>query len=125
MMPKAKVVMTVSLCILGSVALALVITFFLHRPSMKVVAQWKQPTGIPYDERGPYYMSVVEGDLNWDGFPLYVGRNYEIYVSWDESTPTYGHWIKYSFHPHHEEIEQFLSKADVQWTAEGVTLSLP
>jgi len=80
---------------------------------------------ITYDHLGPYYMSVVERDLDWSGFPFYVERNYFIYVGRDEGTPSHGHMIKYSFHPYPDEVEQFLTKADVQWTAEGVMLSLP
>ena len=124
-MPKAKKIAKILLYILGSLVLALVITFLLHRPSMKVVARWKQPTDITYDNRGPYYMSVVESDLDWRGFPLYVERNYVIYVGRDAGTPSYGHMIKYSFHAFSDDIEQFLREAKAQWTDKGVTLELP
>lgn len=74
-------------------------------------------------------MSVVESDLDWDGFPLQVGRNYVIYVGLDAGTPSYGHMIKYSFHPGYPDsdgnIPPFLSRATAQWTTEGVTLELP
>jgi len=123
-MPKAKKIGKILLYVLGSCVLALIITFLLHRPSMKVVAQWKQPPDIPYDNGGPYYMSVVESDLDWRGFPLHVERNYFIYVGRDAGTPSYGHMVKYSFHAFPDGIEQFLQKAIVQWAAEGVTLEL-
>ncbi len=123
-MPKTKKIGKILLYVLGSFVLALVITFLLHLPSMKVVAQWKQPANTPYDDRGPYYMSVVESDLDWRSFPLHVERNYFIYVGRDTGTPSYGHMIKYSFHAYPDNIDQFLRKAKVQWTDEGVTLEL-
>ena len=128
-MPKAKRIVRILLYVLGCFVLALVITFFLHRPSMKVVAQWKQPAAISYDDWGPYYLSVVEDDRDWRGFPLQVGRNYFIYLGRDAGTPSYGHMIKYSFHASYpddsDNLELFLGKAAVQWTAEGATLELP
>ena len=109
-----------------SLVLAFIITFLLHRPSMKVVAHWEQTPGIAYDGHGPYHLSVVEDDLDWRGFPLAVGRNYFIYAGRDSGTPSHGHMIKYSFHPDgSESIETFLGKAKVLWAPEGVTLELP
>ena len=124
-MPKTGKIAKILLCVLGSCVLALIITFLLHLPSMKVVARWRQPAGIPYDNRGPYYMCVVARDLDWRGFPLHLERNYFIYLGRDEGTPSYGDMIKYSFHTSYESIEEFLEKAQVQWTPEGVTLALP
>jgi len=124
-MHKAWKIAKILLYVLGSFVLALVITFILHLPSHKVIAQWKQPAEIKYDGRGPYYMSVVEDDLDWRGFPLHIGRNYFIYLGRDAGTPSYGHMIKYSFHS--DDLDNpapFLSKAKVQWTAEGVLLEL-
>ena len=128
-MSKAWKITKILLYVMGSFVLALVITFLLHIPSHKVIAQWKQPTEIKYDGWGPYYVSVVEDDLDWRGFPLHVGRNYFIYLGRDAGTPSYGHWIKYSFHASYpydsNNLAAFLSKAKVQWTAEGVTLEPP
>jgi len=111
---------------LGSSAmLALVFVFLLSRPSLEVIHQWKQPAQITYDGLGPYYMSVVESDLDWSGFPLHVERNYFIYVGRDPGKPSYGHWVKFSFHTFPDDLKTFLSKADAQWTDQGVELILP
>lgn len=124
-MPKAKKIAKVLLYVLGSFVLALMITFFLHRPSMTVITQWKQPADIKYDDRGPYYMSVVESDFDWSGFPVgVVERNHFIYLGRDAGKPSYGHMIKYSFHNAPDDLGAFLGKAQVKWTAEGVTLEL-
>ena len=108
-----------------SVILSLVIVFLLHRPSLEVVHQWKQPDEITYDQWGPYYMSVIESDLDWRGFPLYVERNYFIYVGRDSGKPSHGHMVKFSFHAFSDDLKTFLSKADAQWTDKGVELILP
>jgi hypothetical protein len=56
--------------------LAMVFIYVLHRPSMKVIHQWQQPAAISYNGWGPNYLKVVESDLDWRGFPIYVPRNY-------------------------------------------------
>ena len=103
---------------------ALFITFLLHRPSMEVVAQWRQPAEIAYDGRGPYYLSVVESDLDWGSFPIHVERNYFIYVGRDSGEPSYGHMVKLSFHPYPDDLKTFLAKSQAHWTDQGVELSL-
>jgi hypothetical protein len=123
-MGKARRITKILLYILGSCFMALVITFLLHRPSMKVLAQWKQPADITYDGWGPYYLSIVESDRDWRGFPLHVERNYFIYAGRDAGTPSHGHMIKYSFHANSDDIQQFLGKALARWATEGVTLEL-
>ena len=120
-----KGILKAFLLVLISFILAFVILYFLHRPSLTVVAEWKQPAEIKYDGRGPYYMSVVETDLNWRGFPLYVDRHHIIYVGRESGTPTYGHMLEYSFYPFPDDLKDFLKKATVEWTAEGVNLTLP
>lgn len=122
-MPKAKTIGKILLFVACSFVLALIMAFVLDYPSNEVVAQWKQPADITYDGRGPYYVSVVERDVDWGR--LSPERNYFIYVGRDAGEPSYGHMIKYSFHPDHSEtVEQFLNKASAQWTEDGVTLML-
>jgi len=87
-MLKAKIFAKGLLYVLGSFVLALVITYLLHRPSMKVIAQRKQPAETNYDGWGPYYLSVVQGDLDRSGFPFHVGRNYFLYLGRDAGTPS-------------------------------------
>lgn len=97
----------------------------LHRPSLNVIHQWQQPSSLTYDNWGPYYLSVVESDLDWRGFPLHIERNYFIYVGRDSGKPSHGHIIKYSFHPFPDDLATFLSKAQTNWTDMGVELVLP
>lgn len=122
---KSKLVLKVILWLGGTFLLALVFVFLLHRPSMEVVHQWQQPNSITYDGQGPYYLSVVESDLDWQSFPLYVERNYFIYIGRDAGEPSYGHMVKFSFHPYPDDLKTFLSKAQTHWTDEGVELDLP
>jgi len=86
-----------------------VLLFWLHRPSLKVVATWKQPSDIKYDGLGPYYLSVVEDDIDWRAFPLFVQRSYFIYAGRDSGTPSYGHMIDFSFDPM-EDLPAFRAK---------------
>lgn len=102
----------------------LILLVAIHRPSLKVIQQWKQPASITYDHMGPYYLSIVEDDLNWRSFPLNVERNYFIYVGHNAGTPDHGHMIRYSFSPP-ADLKPFLAAAQVQWTAQGVELLLP
>jgi len=91
------------------VVLTAVLLYFLHRPSLKVVATWKQPSDIKYDGLGPYYLSVVEDDIDWRAFPLFVQRSYFIYAGRDSGTPSYGHMIDFSFDPM-EDLPAFRAK---------------
>ena len=50
-------------------------------------------------------------------------RNYAIYVG-RESSPSYGHWMKYPFTEDSDTISAKLSQATVEWTDDGVTLEL-
>lgn len=109
----------------ATVAVVLILLWALHRPSLDVVHQWEQPASITYDDWGPYYLSVVESDLDWRGFPLHVERNHFIYVGRDAGSPAYGHMVDFSFHPYPEDLERFLDRAEVEWTAAGVLLELP
>lgn len=117
----------VAMWLATSLAMSLVFLFAMHRPSLAVVFQWRQPPELTYDGQGPYFMSVVKDDIDWSGFPLRLGRNYFIYVGRDAGTPSYGHMIKFSFHPaatDPDDLQAFLRAADVQWSAEGVRLTL-
>lgn len=124
-MSKGKVAGRALLVGLVAAVLALGLMWVLHWQSLTVVAQWKQPATITYDGAGPFYLSVVETDLDWRGFPIHVERNYIIYVGRDESTPSHGHMVKFSFHNGYEDLREFLSKATVIWSADGVALELP
>ena len=121
---KKRLVIKVVLWVITSFVMALVILFFLHRPAMDVVAQWAQPKEIEYDGLGPYYLSVVASDLDWRGFPIHIERNYFLYAGRDSGPPSYGHLLKFSFHPYPDDLKAFFGKATVQWANEGVRLTL-
>jgi hypothetical protein len=93
------------LAIIFSLLLALVFTHFLHRPSNKIIAQWKQSDSITYKSFDPYYLSVIERDINWTSFPLNWERHYEIFVGRESGTPSYGHGIEFSFHPGYDACQ--------------------
>ena len=109
----------------SSMILTFILLLYMHSKSMAVVHQWKQPSSLSYGSFDPYYLSVVEYGTNWDGFPLHTEPKYIIYVGRDSGSPSYGHMINYSFHPHPDDMVTFLKKAESVWTADGVELQLP
>jgi hypothetical protein len=116
-----KRIWTLLLSIIFSLLLALVFTHFLHRPSNKIIAQWKQSDLINYKSFDPYFLTVLERDVNWTSFPLNWERNYEIYVGSDNGIPGYGHFIEFSFHPGYEGLDSHMKKSTVDWSDAGVT----
>ena len=120
-----KKILKTCLFAIASFIFVFIILYALHRPSLIVVAEWQQPANITYDNQGPYYLSVVETDINWRGFPIYVKRNHIIYAGRESGTPSHGHVIEYSFHAFPDNLKDFLKKATVDWTPDGVTLVLP
>jgi hypothetical protein len=82
----------------------------------EVFARWAQPADIPYDGRGPDYV-IVSGHESDDVHYIYVGR--------DKETPGYGHMVTLMVYPKTTEtMRQFWSAAVVDWSPEGVRLSL-
>jgi hypothetical protein len=106
--------------LLVSIVLTTVGLYVLTRPSLRVIHTWKQPDNIQYDA-ATYYLSVVESDLDWRGFPVHVSRRYFVYVGRDSGTPTYGHMIDFSFYPIAEDIQTHIRQSTVEWSSEGVT----
>ena len=116
-----KVVGKAILIILAVFVSALLVVFLLHRPSNRVIAQWQQSGTINYQSFDPYFLSVVERDKDYSSFPFHVERNYFIYVGRGSGQPSYGHVIKFSFHPSDQSIEEHIKKSVVEWSKEGVT----
>lgn len=104
----------------ASVVMALIITYLLHRPSNKIMAQWQQPATIAYDSFDPYYFSIVERDIDWKYLPFSWQRHYDIYVGREQGVPGYGHFLEFSFHPGAIDLETHLKASQVEWRAEGV-----
>jgi hypothetical protein len=100
------------LAVLGSAAWAL-----LNFAPRDVLARWTQPAGIPYDGRGPYHI-IVTGRENDDVHTIYVGR--------EKETPGYGHMVTLMVYPKtSKSMREFWAHAVVDWSPEGVRLSLP
>lgn len=96
--------------------------YTLTRQSLNVVQTWQQPADVQYDDASPhYYLSIVESDLDWRGFPLDVRRRYFIYVGRDAGRPTYGHIIDYSFHASGASLQNHIARSQVEWSSDGVT----
>ena len=107
--------------LLISFVLAIVGLYLLTRPSLRVIHTWKQPDSIQYNDGATHYLSVVESDLDWRGFPINVSRRYFLYVGLESGTPTYGHVIDFSFHPFPEDIQTYIRQSTVEWLSDGVT----
>jgi hypothetical protein len=111
------------LLVLGLVFLLAVVTaiflFLATRPSLRLIWQQCQPQTVQYDG-GEYCVSVLEGALDWRGFPFSVGRSYNIAVTLGTQTD-YGHLLDYRFTNDLENIETYIQRSVTEWTPEGVT----
>jgi hypothetical protein len=99
--------------------------FLLTRPSLRPVATWEQPDSVSYGQWGPYYLSAVQMEPDWRGFPLSFRRHYIIYVGLEPGKPTYGHEVGYSFNNGLEDLEEYIRSCSVSWSSGGVALSEP
>ena len=120
-----KRTLIILLFVFTSLGLALVLNFALHRTTDRLIAEWKQVESVPYDSRGPYYLSVIEGNVDWSFFQLGWERHYFIYVGRESGGPGYGHYVDFSFHPGYEDLESYLKKSRVEWSDAGVTFNEP
>jgi hypothetical protein len=96
---------------------------FIIRPTNRVIYTWKQTNDLSYKVPPPYYLSVVENDLDMSRFPGSFARRYYIYVGKDEGKPVYGYTIDHSFHEdinHINNIEGYIKESKVSWTEQGV-----
>ena len=98
-----------------------IFAFYLSWPSNRVIAQWHKPDTIQYNSFDPYTLSVIEGSrkLNTLGWP----RRHYIFIGRTDDAPSYGYYHDYSFHAGYEHVDDYIAKAKVDWTAEGVTLT--
>jgi len=46
---------------------------------------------------------------------------YEVFVGHGPDTPSYGHSVRYSFHPGYTNPETHIRSSKVEWSADGVT----
>ena len=120
-----KLTLKILLLVFTTLGLALVLHFALHRTSNRVIAEWKQAASIQYQSAEPYYLSVVEGDVNWSFFLPGWERHYFIFVGRGSGRPGYGHYVEFSFHPEYEDLESHIKKSNVEWSEAGVTFKEP
>ncbi len=111
------------LAILTLICLCTLGFFFLAtRPVNRVVKTWPSPDG-------QYYLSVLQTDRDFRGFPLEVRARYAVYVGRESGQPTHGHLVDYSFTPTSSDalgaIERDIGRCQVEWDESGVTLSAP
>ncbi len=111
--------------VLTSLGLALVLNFALHRTSNRVIAEWKQVAPVQYKSGDPYYLSVVEGNIDWSFFLPGWERHYFIFVGRESGSPGYGHYVEFSFHPGYEDLESHIKRSTVEWSDGGVTFNEP
>jgi hypothetical protein len=120
-----KVVFFLGACTAMTAFWTVVLLVTLHRPSRRVLASW--PSSVRAEPAEPR-LSVVEADWDFSGFPLELQRNVEIYVGRGAGNGSYGHYMRYSFHPSGDDyraLGRHLHKCTVTWAPEGVTLSEP
>ena len=113
------------LFVFTSLVLALVLNFALHRTTNRLIAEWQQSASVDYKSFGPYYLSVMEGNVDWSFFLPGWERHYFIYVGRESGGPGYGHYVDFSFHPGDEGLESHVKQSKVDWTEAGVTFTTP
>lgn len=113
------------LFVITSLGLALVLNSALHRTSNRVIAEWKQVASVQYKSADPYYLSVVEGNIDWSFFLPGWERHYFIFVGRESGRPGYGHYIEFSFDPGYEDLESHIKRSTVEWSEGGVTFNEP
>src|SRR5262249_11971834 len=63
-----------------SLCLTAIFLFLATRRCDRVVWQDCQPPTVDYHSFDPYCLSVVEGSLEWTGFPLSVTRRFYLFI---------------------------------------------
>lgn len=113
---KNKILFIVVTMLLAVIFTAIV-TYLLHLPSDRVIAQWEQPSSIDYRSRAPFRLIILERGTDWSGFP-YWERTYNMYVG---NEYPYGYHYRFPFYYRKQEIESEIKKSAVEWSHEGVT----
>jgi hypothetical protein len=110
------------LLIVVSLVFGLGLNFILHRSTNKVIAEWKQLGSVNYRSSDPYYLSVVEGNVDWSFFLPGWERHYYIYVGRASGQPAYGYYLEFSFHTRGiDDLETHVKKSNIEWSETGVT----
>jgi len=91
-------------------------------PTRRVLLTSCQPAEAPYDNLGPYCLSVVETDAGPLSLPdLGLERHHALFVGRGDGAPAYGHWVDYSPNPGGQDLQRYLEAAEVDWQPDGLT----
>lgn len=97
---------------------------WMQRPTFLVLKSWKQSAAISYSSFDPYFLNIVEDNIDLGHIPFTAQRNYFIYVGKESDAVTYGHIKNYSFE-YNTDIQSYLNDCKVNWSQDGVTLKEP
>ena len=92
--------------------------FIATRPSHAVLASYPAPQDAR--DAGSCVL-VLEGSMDWDGFPFHVSARHSLYIGRECGSPSYGHVKEYSLHPEPTLLEEHLRKSRAEWSDDGVT----
>jgi hypothetical protein len=95
--------------------------FVLTRPADRALLRATAPSGEN--------LILFEGDRDFRGFPLSVGRRTYVYVGRDTTPTGYGHVTTFDLHPEMVDpalgAEAYAKRVTVTWSETGVTLEEP
>lgn len=103
---------------------ATILFVYVNRPSFEVIKSWKQSEHIAYHSDDPYFLNVVEDNLDFGHLPFSIPRRYFIYIGKESNVVTYGHIKDYSF-AYNRDIKAYLDTCTVNWNADGVEFIEP
>lgn len=110
----------IALGLLGLIVIVSGLVLFLAtRPTLRVVWQECQPPTVDYDGSS-YCVSVIEGEMSYRGFPVYVRRAHNLTVTRGGQTD-HGHLLDYRFTSGTEAIDVYIQRSTTEWTPDGVT----
>jgi hypothetical protein len=107
-----------------SLPIAFVLIVIMNLSSGEILFTSKQPANIAYHSFDPYYLHVIEQNIDWTHFPFGTHRNYSIHISRSKEI-SYGHYKAYSFGLSSSEATKYLQNCNVNWTNDGVTFLEP
>jgi hypothetical protein len=103
-----------------SILFTSIILIWLQRPTFRVIKSWKQSADISYSSFDPYFLNIVEDNIDLGHLPFTAPRNYFLYIGKENDEVTYGHIKNYSFE-YNDNIDEYLNGCEVEWTSKGVT----
>jgi hypothetical protein len=118
-MTKMRWLLALLLVAIFAVVVSCVATWFLNSRSDRVIKQWHQPKEVEYKSFDPYTLSVIEGAIDWNN--LSFPRRHYLFIGRGTESPSYGHYLDYTFHAGFEEVDAYIGQSTVEWTSDGLT----